>query len=56
MNANVVLVSSIPDTFHVVNVWVHCLHYTEMEDCVKAQLTVNADFWDPRYEVRHSTS
>jgi hypothetical protein len=45
-----------PDTFHVVNVWVHCLHYTEMEDCGKAWLTVNADFFDTRYEVTHSTS
>ena len=41
-------------TFHVVKAWVHCLHYTEIEDCRRAHLTVNADIFDPDYEVTHA--
>ena len=31
-------------TFHVVAVWFHCLHVSEMHDAARAGLTANADF------------
>ena len=40
-------------SFHVVALWFHCLHVSEMHDCVNSHLTVNADFFDPDYEIRH---
>ena len=40
-------------SFHVVALWFHCLHVSEMHDCVNSYLTVNADFFDPDYEIRH---
>ncbi len=40
-------------TFHVVAVWFHCLHLSEMHDAARAGLTVNADFFDPLYEMMH---
>ena len=43
-------------TFHVVAVWLHCLHVTEMWDCVEKGLVVNADFFDARYESSRTES
>ena len=40
-------------SFHIVALWFHCLHVSEMHDCGKSGLTVNADFFDPRYQIRH---
>ena len=41
-------------TFHVVAVWFHCLHVSEMHDAARNGLTVKADFFDNRYEIRPS--
>ena len=41
-------------TFHVVAVWFHCLHVSEMHDAARNGLTVKADFFDQLYEMRHS--
>ena len=42
-------------TFHVVAIWMHCLHTSEMPDCGRAGLTVNAEFFDHLYEIAHET-
>ena len=41
-------------TFHVVAVWFHCLHVSEMHDAARKGLTVKADFFDNSYEMRPS--
>ena len=40
-------------SFHVVAVWFHCLHVSEMLDCARNWLTVHADFFLPDYEIEH---
>ena len=41
-------------TFHVVAVWFHCLHNSEMHDAARNGLTVKADFFNNSYEMRPS--
>ena len=44
------------NTFHVVAIWVHCLHTIEMPDCGRTGLAVNAEFFDKEYEIVHDDS
>ena len=32
---------------HMVAAWFHMVHISEMPDCEKARLTINADIWNP---------
>ncbi len=38
-------------TFHIFKIWLHCLHYSELEDCSKKVLTTNCDCFLPEYEI-----
>ena len=40
---------------HMVAAWFHVVHISEMPDCEKARLTINADTWNPAYEIVNPT-
>ena len=44
-----------PGSYHIVAAWFHVVHISEMPDCEKARLTINADVWNPAYEIVNLT-